>query len=258
MNLNLFPATAKNYKSSPQIVRVVTEEWGKQNLYCPACKSNSVIQAPPNMPAIDYECPICHQTYQLKSRRNWGENKMVDAAYSTMIAAIQNDNTPNLFILHYSSIWRVQNMLLIPHFFIPESIIEKRKPLGPLARRTGWVGCNILLREIPKDGKLQIVSNGIEINPDEVRKQFQLVKPFADLNVRLRGWTLDVFKVIRRLNKTDFTLSDIYKFDAELATMHPDNLNVRAKIRQQLQVLRDLGFLVFTGRGHYALNVKFH
>ena len=240
------------------MVRVVTEEWGRQNLYCPACKSNSVIQAPPNMPAIDYECPICRLTYQLKSRRNWGENKMVDAAYSTMIAAIRNDNAPSLFILHYSSIWRVQNMLLIPHFFITESIIEKRKPLGPLARRAGWVGCNILLREIPKDGKLQIVSHGIEIDPDEVRKHFQLVKPFADLNVRLRGWTLDVFKVIRRLNKTDFTLSDIYKFDAELAAMHPDNLNIRAKIRQQLQVLRDLGFLAFTGCGHYSLNPKFH
>jgi type II restriction enzyme len=255
MNLNLSLAVSKNYKSSPQIVRVLTEEWGTKNLYCPACDSNSITKALPNTPTIDFTCPKCRQTYQLKSRRDWSENKIVDAAYSTMIAAIRNDNTPNLLLLQYSATWWVQNMLLIPHFFITESIIEKRRPLGPLARRAGWIGCNILLKEIPKDGKLGIVSNGVEIEPTEVRNQFQRVKPFADLNVRLRGWTLDVFKIIRRLNKTAFTLSDIYRFDVELAAMHPDNRNIHPKIRQQLQVLRDLGFLVFTDRGHYLLNI---
>jgi type II restriction enzyme len=255
MNLNLSPAVNKNYQSSSQIVRVVTEEWGTKNLYCPACDSNTVTKAPPNTPAIDFTCPICRQTYQLKGCRNWSGNKIVDAAYSTMIAAIQNDNTPNLFFLHYSIAWQVRSLLLIPHFFITESIIEKRKPLSPLARRAGWIGCNILLTEIPKDGKLQIVLDGIEMDPAEVRKQFQRVKPFADLSVRLRGWTLDVFKIIRRLNKTAFTLSDIYMYADELASLHPSNQNVHAKIRQQLQVLRDLGFLVFNNRGHYSLNV---
>jgi type II restriction enzyme len=255
MDLDLSPSVSKNYKSGPQIVRVVTEDWGTRNLYCPACYSTNVTKAPPNTPAIDFACPICHQTYQLKSSRNWNDNKIVDAAYSTMIAAIRNDNTPNLFLLQYSIAWRVQNMLLIPHFFITESIIEKRKPLSPLARRAGWIGCNILLTEIPKDGKLRIVSDGIETDPTEIRKQFQLVKPFADLNVRLRGWTLDVFKIIRRLNKTEFGLPDVYKYDGELAALHPDNKNIRAKIRQQLQTLRDLNFLIFTTRGHYSLNV---
>jgi type II restriction enzyme len=255
MDLNLSLAVSKIYKSSPQIVRVVTEEWGAKNLYCPACDSNEVTKAPPNMPAIDFTCPICSQTYQLKSRRNQSENKIVDAAYSTMIAAIRNDKTPNLFLLQYSAVWQIRNILLIPHFFITESIIEKRKPLSPLARRAGWIGCNILLAEIPTDGKLRIVSDGIEIDSTEVRKKFHRVKPFADLSVRLRGWALDVFNIIRRLNKNAFTLSDIYKHDAELAALHPDNQNVHAKIRQQLQVLRDLGFLAFSERGHYSLNV---
>jgi competence CoiA-like predicted nuclease len=47
MNLNLSPAVNKNYQSSSQIVRVVTEEWGTKNLYCPACDSNTVTKAPP-------------------------------------------------------------------------------------------------------------------------------------------------------------------------------------------------------------------
>jgi len=112
-----------------------------------------------------------------------------------------------------------------------------------------------LLTEIPKDGKVRIVSDGIETDPTEVRKQFQRVKPFADLNVRLRGWTLDMFKIVRRLNKVEFSLPDVYKYDSELAALHPDNKNIRAKIRQQLQILRDLGFLIFTTRGHYNLIV---
>ena len=253
MNLQLSSALGENYKSNSQIARVVTEGWGAQNLYCPACDSNRVEQAPPNTRAIDFTCPACRQPYQLKSSRNWNENRVVDAGYRAMIAAIRSENIPNLLVLQYSPAWRVQNILLVPYFFITESAIEKRRPLGEHARRKGWVGCNILLREIPPDGKLKLVSDGIETDAGEIRKQFHRIKPLADLGVQLRGWTLDVLKAIRRLDKTDFFLSDIYQYEAELATMHPGNRNVRPKIRQQLQVLRDLGFINFTNRGHYSL-----
>ena len=74
------------------------------------------------------------------------------------------------------------------------------------------------------------------------------------MKVGLRGWTLDVLKAIRKLNKAEFSLSDVYQFESELAAMHPGNRNVRPKIRQQLQVLRDLGFINFTDRGHYSLS----
>jgi type II restriction enzyme len=33
--------------------------------------------------------------------------------------------------------------------------------------------------------------------------------------------------------------------------LHPDNRHVRDKIRQQLQVLRNLGLVEFLGRGRY-------
>ena len=35
--------------------------------------------------------------------------------------------------------------------------------------------------------------------------------------------------------------------------LHPDNRHVRDKIRQQLQVLRDHGYLEFVSRGSYRL-----
>jgi type II restriction enzyme len=38
-----------------------------------------------------------------------------------------------------------------------------------------------------------------------------------------------------------------------LARLHPQNTHVRDKIRQQLQVLRELGFVSFLGAGSYRL-----
>jgi type II restriction enzyme len=48
-----------------------------------------------------------------------------------------------------------------------------------------------------------------------------------------------------------FSLRDVYAFAAHLEKLHPDNRHGRDKIRQQLQVLRDLGFVEFLDRGHY-------
>lgn len=48
-------------------------------------------------------------------------------------------------------------------------------------------------------------------------------------------------------------LAEVYAFAGELARLHPRNLHVRDKIRQQLQRLRDLGFVEFLGAGKYRL-----
>ena len=39
-----------------------------------------------------------------------------------------------------------------------------------------------------------------------------------------------------------------------MARLHPQNRFVRPKIRQQLQILRDLGLLEFLGRGRYRVS----
>ena len=46
-------------------------------------------------------------------------------------------------------------------------------------------------------------------------------------------------------------MKDIYEFADYLKSIHGDNNNVKAKIRQQLQFLRDKGFVEFVGRGVY-------
>lgn len=60
-----------------------------------------------------------------------------------------------------------------------------------------------------------------------------------------------MLNVVRALNKNEFILQDVYAFAAHLAKLHPANRHVRNKIRQQLQVLRDLGLVEFLGRGRY-------
>jgi type II restriction enzyme len=171
-----------------------------------------------------------------------------------MVRAIMEDRTPNLYALHYQlSEWTVANVILIPRFAFPLSAIEKRKPLAETARRAGWVGCNILLHAIPPDARIKIISDGTPVAPAVVREQYARVRPLAKIRAEQRGWTLDVLNVVRSLKKTEFELADVYKSDAKLAKLHPANRHVRDKIRQQLQVLRDLGFVQFLGGGEYRL-----
>jgi len=52
-------------------------------------------------------------------------------------------------------------------------------------------------------------------------------------------------------NEPESTIQDVFAFAAHLQRLHPANRHVRDKIRQQLQVLRDLGLIEFLGRGGY-------
>lgn len=66
-----------------------------------------------------------------------------------------------------------------------------------------------------------------------------------------KGWTLDVLRCLDQIESPDFTLADVYRFEAELKKKYRNNNFVRDKIRQQLQVLRDRGIIEFKGRGQY-------
>ena len=244
----------EGYKSNSQRARIATELWAQQNLYCANCDYTSLHQAPANMPAVDLDCLGCGAFFQLKAQSHPFSRRIVDAAYSAMVRAIRENRTPNLFALQYDlAEWTVANLILIPSFAFPLSAIEKRRPLGPHARRAGWVGCNILLHSIPSDARISIVRDRKFAPATAVREQYLRVLPFKRLTPEKRGWTLDVLNVLRKLAKTEFALGDVYAAEHGLARLHPANSHVRPKIRQQLQVLRDLGFVQFLGAGEYRL-----
>jgi type II restriction enzyme len=64
-------------------------------------------------------------------------------------------------------------------------------------------------------------------------------------------WHDDVLAIVQKL-PSRFSLEDCYRFVPQLARKHPDNDNIEAKIRQQLQALRDEGVIRFVDRnGRY-------
>ncbi len=146
------------------------------------------------------------------------------------------------------------NFLVIPkHFFIPK-IIEKRKALSKTARRAGWVGCNIVLKNIPQTGKIFFIQNRQIIPKKKVLADWRKTLFLREeKEISAKGWLLDVMRCIDRLGKKEFSLDEIYVFENELKRMHPKNKHIKEKIRQQLQVLRDKEYLEFIKRGHYRL-----
>jgi type II restriction enzyme len=248
-----------NYKSLSQRARVATEAWGSDNFYCPNCTENHLNCTPPNTPTVDYFCRECKSAFQLKSQGSRLSFRIVDAAYGSMRDAIRSNRTPNLFVMHYDrKEWSVSNVILVPSFAFSMSAIEKRKALGPKARRAGWVGCNILLGRIPADAKIPIVTEGRTISSSEVRAQYARLRPLETLSSENRGWTLNVLNAVRGLGTSHFALSDVYALESSLGQLYPHNQHVREKIRQQLQVLRDIGLLVFLGNGRYRLTKTVH
>jgi type II restriction enzyme len=60
---------------------------------------------------------------------------------------------------------------------------------------------------------------------------------------------------IDRIGKKEFSLDEMYNFEKELKIKHLENNFIKDKLRQQLQVLRDKGYLEFIARGKYKLAI---
>ena len=255
MNLVFDKKLAKKYTSASQKARVLSEGWVADSIFCPNCGCSGIKEYENNRPVADFFCKNCSEEYELKSKQNTIGSKIPDGAYSTMLKRLASSANPNFFFLNYSLLnFSVNDFFVIPkHFFVPE-IIEKRKPLASTARRAGWVGCNILLKSIPESGKVFFVRNRrIEKKAKVVANWQRTLFLREEKEISARGWLIDVMRVVEKIRRPEFMLDDVYGFEKELSLLHPGNKHVKDKIRQQLQVLRDKGFLRFHGRGSYGL-----
>nr|WP_313973303.1 DpnI domain-containing protein [uncultured Psychrobacter sp.] len=250
MNLNFNQSLAKNYKSPSQIIRVLSEDWVAKQSYCPSCNAEPLLEFANNQPVADFYCAHCSEEYELKSKKAKLSHIINDGAYDTMIERINSEDNPSFFFLTYSPEYRVNNFLIIPKQFFKSDMIIKRKPLSVSAKRAGWVGCNIDLRKVPESGKVFLVKDQRVIPRDDVTEQFQKTLFLRKQTIASRGWTLDVWQCIDRLD-ANFSLNQVYAFADLLKLKHPENNHIKDKIRQQLQVLRDRGIIEFIGRGHY-------
>lgn len=252
MDLRFDTALAAGYKSAAQIARVLSEDWLARNMYCPICGESTMRRAEANSPVKDYVCQNCKSQYELKSKKatNSRFNRTVnDGVYRTMIERITSLDNPSFFFLHYDR-YEVNNLIIVPKCFFVPDIIQKRPPLKESAERAGWEGCNILLGKVPDSAKIPIIKNGEILPPETVRKKYNQVYSLQTRSIESRGWLFDVLLCTEKLEDI-FTLNQMYAFADILKAKHPRNNNIHAKIRQQLQFLRDKGLIEFTSPGNY-------
>jgi type II restriction enzyme len=175
---------AARYTSPSQQARVASEGWATRELYCPDCQSASLEATPVNSKAVDYHCPTCETTFQLKSSKKAIGNRIPDGAYAAMLDAIRQDRTPDLFLLQYCNVdWKVHNLVVVPRFAFSEQAIVPRPPLARTAKRAGWRGCVIDLAQVAPDARIPIVRNGEVIPASVVAVKYARLKPLAQIKM---------------------------------------------------------------------------
>lgn len=254
MDLSLPIELAAGYTSRSQIARITTEAWAQRELYCPACDRDALAPLPANEPVADFRCGQCSHAFQLKAKNGPFGPTASNSAYSKKLEAMRLSRVPSYLFLSYDlRDALVTNLFVVPGFFIGPSAIEKRRPLRPTARRAGWEGSNILLGTLPLDARIPMVSGRRPENPGHVRAAWSRIAFLEKRRVEDRGWLAEVMAAIRTLPAERFHLRDLYRMKEQFAQTHPQNRHIEPKLRQQVQRLRDEGFLVSLGAGKYRV-----
>jgi type II restriction enzyme len=249
MELSL-PIRDSMLHSASQIARKSTEEWTGKSFYCPSCGLHLAAFSPGTR-VYDFYSAACGEKFQLKSSSHSLSHSILGSEYKTTLQSIMDGVHPSLFLLRYDrQEWKVKDFSVIHRACITRSCIIPRRPLGQAARRAGWQGCRISLQEVPKLGQIEVVTEGVAREKAEVMLQWKRSDSLLRTRPSFRGWLADTLTCVERLPST-FALDDVYAFEKELMEKHPENHNIRPKIRQQLQVLRDLGLVKFISPGLY-------
>lgn len=119
-----------------------------------------------------------------------------------------------------------------------------------IIRKSDLEAVRNILANIPETESIKLPSYSLKTDsPEHLFDVLEL--PTEAISKELRGWRLDIFYCLNNLPRQQFLLGEIYAFEDYLKTKHPLNNNIKDKIRQQLQVLRDLGLVEFLGEGRY-------
>lgn len=257
MDLRLDASVSEGYTSGSQWARRVTESWASRELYCWGCRSPRLSAHRANTKVEDYVCPNCNRRIQLKAKAGRIGRSVANSAYASKMEAIRANRAPDYaFLGYHRRELQVADLFVVPGPFLTENTVSARKPLSSTARRAGWIGSNIHLDRIPAIAKISIVQDGIAVAPGIVRANFSRLRFVGFLEHRQRGWLADILHCIERFRLPaggEFHLADLYGFEEELGAIHPKNQNIKPKIRQQVQILRDRGLLASLGQGRYAL-----
>ncbi len=237
-----------------QAIKILTEYWTANNIFCPACWS-ALIQHEIDKPVNDLFCRDCKDNFELKSSKGSLWKTIPWWAYDIMIKQMTKDPM-HLFVLKYSEDYTIKNFLVVPkYFFIPE-IIQKRNTSKVKQKNWKtrlWTWWNIMFDKIPESWKIHYIKDWYYKTKTEVLHEWERIKFLEKEKQESKWWIFDIMKCIERLDKKEFILQDIYKFENELKDRYPSNNFVKDKIRQQLQRLRDKWYLEFLERGKYRV-----
>ena len=240
------------YTSNSQRIRKMSESWAWENIYCPKCWS-SIIQYWNNKPVADFYCKKCKEDFELKAKKSNTLWKIIpDGSYKTMIERLNSETNPSFFFLTYTPQFEISNFLIIPKFFIrPENILEAPRVLKD---RGDYMMCNISLQGIPESWKIFYIKDKELLEKKTILESWEKTCFLQNSKWDAKWWLLDIIQCIESLWKKEFLLTDMQQFVPLLQQKHPNNNFIPDKIRQQLQVLRDKGYLEFKGRGSYKIN----
>lgn len=252
MLLNLNSTLANNYNSNSQKIRVLTESWVLNNIFCPSC-GEKISEYENNRPVADFYCNSCKEDYELKSKnaKSLG-NSIADGQYNIMIDKITNNTNPHFFFLNYEkSNYEIINFVAVPKYlFMPDMIIPRNKGLK---NRPNYIMCNMNISTIPESGKIFFIKEKKIEEKSKVIDNWNKTKFLNHTKLNQKGWLIDIMFCIEKIKKQDFTLQELYSFVPYLKTKYPNNNFIEDKIRQQLQILRDKNYLSFEARGKYKI-----
>jgi hypothetical protein len=108
-----------------------------------------------------------------------------------------------------------------------------------------------IIAKVPKEKRIKFEKSEKDLFPKYEPEDDLYDGGVTTIVDTLSGWRLDTFNVVSKISANIFKLEQVYAYKQHLQELHPENRNVEAKIRQQLQELRDLGLVEFLGGGVY-------
>ena len=252
----------KNKNANKQIIKVLTEHWTANNIFCPVCWS-ALDKHKIDKPINDLFCIDCKNDFELKSEKlkskKWNFWKMLTwGSYKKAIEAIET-KPMHLFVLKYSDDFTITNFLVVPKYFFTKNVIIKRPKA--LKGRSNYFMSDIDFSAIPESWKIHYINNWTYKTRTEILEEWNKVKFLEEIKDKkgtekweAKWWLLDIMLCIEKLDKKIFHLKELDIFLEELQLKHPKNNYIKDKIRQKIQVLRDKWYLEFVDwKGNYKI-----
>ena len=250
INHPIIEKKVKNVNAQKQVIKVLTETWTANNIFCPVCWS-ALDNHKTDKPINDLFCIDCSNDFELKASKWKFTKKLAAGSYQKAIDSIEA-KPMHLFVLKYSDDFTITNFLVIPKYFFTKQVIIKRP--NALKSRPNYFMSDIDFSSIPESWKIHYINNWTYKTRTEILKEWQRVRFLDKEKQESKWWIFDIMKCIEKLEKDEFVLQEIYAFESDLKILHPENKNIKAKIRQQLQFLRDKWYLEFLEkRGNYKI-----